>query len=305
MPQGNNNATNNKKKKKGRAPSHQNSFAFKHNPKSKKTERILSAPNTHVCRRCHEKIEWRKKYRKYKPRTQPGKCNLCQTRNVMAAYHTICTTCTTSDKAFKNIIQQEKSSAVAEEACSTAKETTFCVEDGAVAVDQVSHAAAELSLDVHDGPTDAQSVACSSKNATDSSRPCHRVCAMCTKEPALPDQDDDQDNTVDDVAGKGRLKLRERRALERKLWKEKEAIKQARKREKQGNADEVDGDNNSDSQQENDANDSLSDEDLLDGSETEDDLIKAVGGEDKLLTGEAYQTMLLERERLVQASEGD
>ena len=52
------------KKKKGRAPAHQNSYAFRHNPKSKKTEKILSSPNVGVCRRCHEKIEWRKKYRK-------------------------------------------------------------------------------------------------------------------------------------------------------------------------------------------------------------------------------------------------
>ena len=37
--------------------------------------------------------------------------------------------------------------------------------------------------------------------------------------------------------------------------------------------------------------------DIEEDSETEDDLIKAVGGEDKLLTGEAYQKMLLEREK--------
>lgn len=53
-----------KKKKKGRAPKHQNSFAFRHNPKSKKTDKILSSPNVGVCKRCHDKIEWRKKYRK-------------------------------------------------------------------------------------------------------------------------------------------------------------------------------------------------------------------------------------------------
>ena len=68
-------------KKKGR-PKHQNEFAFKHNPKSKKTDKILNSPNIHVCRRCHEKIEWRKKYRKYKPLTQPAKCNICQKRNI-------------------------------------------------------------------------------------------------------------------------------------------------------------------------------------------------------------------------------
>ena len=53
-----------RKKKKGRAPAHQNSFAFRHNPKSKKTEKILSSPNVGVCGRCRDKIEWRKRYRK-------------------------------------------------------------------------------------------------------------------------------------------------------------------------------------------------------------------------------------------------
>lgn len=54
------------------APKHQNTFAFKHNPKSKKTERILSLPIRGLCEKCRKQIEWRKKYRKYKPLTQPG-----------------------------------------------------------------------------------------------------------------------------------------------------------------------------------------------------------------------------------------
>lgn len=58
------NNNNTKKKKKGRAPKHQNTYAFQHNPKSKKTDKILSSPNVGVCKRCYDKIEWRKKYRK-------------------------------------------------------------------------------------------------------------------------------------------------------------------------------------------------------------------------------------------------
>ena len=94
-----------KKKKKGRAPAHQNKFAFKHNPKSKTTEKILSSPITHVCRRCHDKLEWRKQYRKYKPRTQPGTCNGCKKRNVKAAYHTICDSCTINSVKAKELIE--------------------------------------------------------------------------------------------------------------------------------------------------------------------------------------------------------
>ena len=50
---------------KKRAPAHQNSFAFKHNKHSKKSEAIAAMPNHAVCKRCWEKIEWKKKYRKY------------------------------------------------------------------------------------------------------------------------------------------------------------------------------------------------------------------------------------------------
>lgn len=57
---------------KKKAPKHQNSFAFKHNPKSKKTERILSMPIKGLCDKCYKQIEWRKKYRKYKPLTKPA-----------------------------------------------------------------------------------------------------------------------------------------------------------------------------------------------------------------------------------------
>ncbi|CAH0519596.1 unnamed protein product [Peronospora belbahrii] len=78
---------------KKRAPKHQNSFAFKHNPKSKKTNRIMSMPIYGLCQKCHEQIEWRKKYRKYKPLTQSGSCNFCHQKNVTSAYHSSCDPC--------------------------------------------------------------------------------------------------------------------------------------------------------------------------------------------------------------------
>ncbi|KDO35627.1 hypothetical protein SPRG_00471 [Saprolegnia parasitica CBS 223.65] len=78
--------------KKG-APKHQNTFAFKHNPKSKKTEHILGLPIHGLCPHCHEQIVWRKKYRKYRPLTQPGNCTECRQKTVTAAYHTLCQPC--------------------------------------------------------------------------------------------------------------------------------------------------------------------------------------------------------------------
>ncbi|KAI9912373.1 hypothetical protein PsorP6_005689 [Peronosclerospora sorghi] len=78
---------------KKQAPKHQNTFAFKHNPKSKKTQRILSMPIHGLCEKCHQQIEWRKKYRKYKPLTQPGSCIYCHEKSVTSAYHSACDLC--------------------------------------------------------------------------------------------------------------------------------------------------------------------------------------------------------------------
>jgi hypothetical protein len=91
------------KKKKGHHPAHQNTFAFQHNPGSKLTAKILASPNVGLCRRCHDKIEWRKQYRKYKPLSQPSRCNICKRRNITAAYHTICDSCAMSNTARKKM----------------------------------------------------------------------------------------------------------------------------------------------------------------------------------------------------------
>jgi len=48
----------------GPLPRYQNTFAFRHNPKSQKTLKIAAIPATSLCcRRCIDIIEWKKKYR--------------------------------------------------------------------------------------------------------------------------------------------------------------------------------------------------------------------------------------------------
>jgi Uncharacterized conserved protein (DUF2039) len=76
-----------------RKPRHQNTFAFQHNPKSKKTAVILKMTNEGLCKSCWDKVEWKKKYRKYKPLTQPATCRDCSQRTVAAAYHKLCQPC--------------------------------------------------------------------------------------------------------------------------------------------------------------------------------------------------------------------
>ena len=60
--------------KKG-PPKHQNKFAFKHNKNSVKTRKLLAKEGTTagLCARCVEIIEWKIKYRKYKPLKDPKK----------------------------------------------------------------------------------------------------------------------------------------------------------------------------------------------------------------------------------------
>ncbi|KAI5665746.1 hypothetical protein M9H77_15599 [Catharanthus roseus] len=84
--------------KKG-APKHQNKFAWKPNAGRKINETEVGgkfrpySEITGVCPRCKEQIEWKRKYGKYKPLTEPAKCQKCSKRAVRQAYHNLCTAC--------------------------------------------------------------------------------------------------------------------------------------------------------------------------------------------------------------------
>lgn len=58
--------------RKKKAPKYKNSFAFKHNKNSRYTKKIANIDTkSGTCRKCRDIIEWRKKYRKYKPVKDP------------------------------------------------------------------------------------------------------------------------------------------------------------------------------------------------------------------------------------------
>jgi hypothetical protein len=78
--------------KKG-PPKYQNKVGFKHNPKSRLTAVILSLPNEGLCLHCHEKVEWKKKFRKYKRLTTKHRCTRCTEKSIVHAYHTLCQSC--------------------------------------------------------------------------------------------------------------------------------------------------------------------------------------------------------------------
>ncbi|KAL7483643.1 hypothetical protein ACHAW6_009289 [Cyclotella cf. meneghiniana] len=335
MPQANPPGT--KKKKKGRAPKHQNSFAFRHNPKSKKTEKILSSPNLGVCRRCHDKIEWRKKYRKYKPRTQPGKCNICFQKNVMAAYHTICTKCAGGEVAI----------AAMEKYRSGPNGGTTKDHDD----DEVSGTNSDDAIDAHiaasndpgheevrheNNDDDANDDDCPRATDASTSKPGGdttfakspnnsrriRVCAMCTREPALSKYDkldgegageliariqelEDALESGMDSADGHKLTLREVKAIERQLDKLRLEMKEKGKKNKKkdavnedGDGEEAESDDHDESESDDDESDQIEeDEDDDDDDDRNDPFLLAVGGREKLLVGEEYQKMLLAREQ--------
>merc|ERR1712065_12356 len=60
---------------------------------NRKTKDILNRPITGFCTRCYEIVDWRKRFRKYKPLSQPATCEDCKKRNVRHAYHRLCHDC--------------------------------------------------------------------------------------------------------------------------------------------------------------------------------------------------------------------
>ncbi len=88
-----------------RKQAHQNTFKYVHNRNSKRTNQILAMPIHGVCEGCYKILKWRKDYRKYKPLTQPRRCNFCQQKTVKSAYHVICDACCEDKKVCSKCLQ--------------------------------------------------------------------------------------------------------------------------------------------------------------------------------------------------------
>lgn len=78
-----------------RPQKYQNRTAFKNtlHDCSHKTKFYNSLEVTGVCNRCKEIIEWKIKYKKYKPLTTVRKCLGCEQKTVKYAYHMMCSKC--------------------------------------------------------------------------------------------------------------------------------------------------------------------------------------------------------------------
>lgn len=51
-----------------------------------------------LCKGCYPKITWKLQFGKYKPKTQAGKCNVCDLKTVVKAYRHVCDTCCDAKK---------------------------------------------------------------------------------------------------------------------------------------------------------------------------------------------------------------
>ena len=78
---------------------YQNSTAFKPGlyGESRRVKLAAALPLAGLCARCKEKIEWKKKYDKYKPLTAPRRCVACQEKRVKQAYYRLCQECAQSE----------------------------------------------------------------------------------------------------------------------------------------------------------------------------------------------------------------
>lgn len=88
------NATRNRPQK------HQNRFAFKNNlhDTNIRTKRLNLIQINHVCPRCKDILEWKIKYKKYKPLKAAKNCNKCHNKCIKEAYHTVCQQCSSTLK---------------------------------------------------------------------------------------------------------------------------------------------------------------------------------------------------------------
>ncbi|CAH1104559.1 unnamed protein product [Psylliodes chrysocephalus] len=78
-----------------RPQKHKNRGVFKNNlhDTNHVTKMINSIQVSHVCERCKDIIEWKIKYKKYKPLSQAKTCVKCNLKTVKRAYHVMCAEC--------------------------------------------------------------------------------------------------------------------------------------------------------------------------------------------------------------------
>lgn len=93
-----------------RSQKHKNRTVFKNDlhDKTNQQKKINSLRVSEVCRHCKDVIEWKIKYKKYKPLTQPKKCSRCEQRNIVKAYHVLCQHCALDARVCAKCLKNEE-----------------------------------------------------------------------------------------------------------------------------------------------------------------------------------------------------
>ncbi|XP_023294684.2 uncharacterized protein C9orf85 homolog [Lucilia cuprina] len=78
-----------------RAQKHKNRHVFKNDlhDKTPLQKRLNTLHISEVCQHCKGVIEWKIKYKKYKPLSQPKTCTKCSQKKIRKAYHVLCREC--------------------------------------------------------------------------------------------------------------------------------------------------------------------------------------------------------------------
>lgn len=80
---------------RSRSQKHQNTTAYKNDKYGATVQVKKGKSKIHdgLCQHCKDVLEWKVKYNKYKPLTQPRKCVKCTLKNIKDAYHVVCKPC--------------------------------------------------------------------------------------------------------------------------------------------------------------------------------------------------------------------
>lgn len=83
-----------------RPQKYKNKTAFKNDlhDTSQRTKIINTIQAKDVCQHCKQIIDWKIKYKKYKPLTQLKKCVRCEQKTIKQAYHVMCSRCSSEHK---------------------------------------------------------------------------------------------------------------------------------------------------------------------------------------------------------------
>jgi len=91
-----------------KAQKYKNKRAYKVLFNEKFSEVAKNVPLDRLCERCHDQIEWKIQYGKYKSATSLSKCIKCEEKNVNKSYRNICDKCSDKDKLCSKCMQPKR-----------------------------------------------------------------------------------------------------------------------------------------------------------------------------------------------------